>query len=384
MRILHVIPFFTPDKGGSAQVAYQMARHLGERGHSVTVVASDHGAQNTRFPTGPFEVVLLPATIARFGFYVTAALPGWISRNISRFDVIHMHEMRTFQNAVVARVAVRQQVPYVLSPHGTLPVFFQRQAAKQAYDLLAGRAVLAAAKRLIAVSPAEEQQFVDHGVAPARITLIYNGLDLAEFSDLPARGVFRQKWAIPPDARLVLYLGRIHRIKGLDHLIAAFARLRVALPDAVLVVAGPDDGDLARLKEMAQDMGLAENLHFTGGLYNTDKLAAMVDADVFAAPSQYEIFGLAPFEALMCGSPVVVTAGSAAGQLLQQIGAGYLTPFGDADALAQVLVDALTDTAQSRQMVQTGQVFARERLGWPGIAQELEQLYAAETTAAQR
>ena len=103
----------------------------------------------------------------------------------------------------------------------------------------------------------------------------------------------------------------------------------------------------------------------------------MVDADVFAAPSQYEIFGLAPFEALMCGTPVVVTAGSASGQLLEQAEAGYVTPYGDVDALAERLRCALLDKIRSEEMVCSGQTFVRANLQWPAIVRRLESIYAA-------
>ena len=376
MRILHVIPFFAPAMGGSARAAYQTARHLGERGHSVTVVSSNYRIRDASFPAGPFEVVLLPA-ISRWGFYLTPGLARWATQNLDRFDVVHLHEIRTYQNAVIFRPAVRRKIPYVLSAHGTLPVIIQRHAAKQAYDRLAGRALLTFASCLVAVSPAEAEQYRDAGIEEKRIRVVFNGLDLAEFSQLPEQGSFRAQAGISPDAPLVLFLGRLHRIKGLDRLIAAFGVLRCSRPNAVLALAGPDAGDRARLEKIVSGARLQDRVVFTGPLYGASRLAALADADVFVSPSEYEIFGLSPFEALMCGTPVVVTQDTGAGRLIAEAGAGYLTPYGDDEALAGAICDALADPAEARRRVAAGQAFVHARLDWAGIAGELEALYAA-------
>lgn len=384
MRILHVIPFFTPEMGGSATVAYQMARHLGERGHDVTVVASDYGAGQSAFPPGPFEVVLLPV-IARWGFYLTPGLPRWASRNLDRFDVIHMHTVRTYQNAVVSRLAARRGIPYVLSAHGTLPVIVQRQAAKRAYDLLAGRRLLAGASKLVAVSEVEAEQYRAAGIDEARIRVVYNGLDLDEFAHLPPRGEFRRKHpSLDRESKIVLYLGRLHRRKGIDHLMEAFAGLREQVDRAALVISGPDDGELAALQALSARLGLREHVIFTGPLYGQEKLAALVDADVLASPAVHEIFGLVPFEALMCGTPVIVTDDCGSGQLIQEAGAGYLVPFGDIAALKEELLRVLTNREDALRKVEAGQRFIAKRMSWEESVTGIEQLYDELVTEAGR
>lgn len=376
MRILHIIPFFSPEMGGSAQVAYQMARHLGERGHSVTVVASDYRVRNASFAAGPFEVVLLPAAIAAWGFYVTPGLPRWAARNLGRFDVIHMHTVRTYQNAVVSRLAARRQVPCVLSAHGTLPIIIQRQTAKRIYDRLAGRALLASAGRLVAVSQFEAGQYREAGIEPERIRVVYNGLDLDEYAHLPPRGTFRSRFrSVSQETRIVLYLGRLHRRKGIGYLVEAFDRMRASARPSVLVIAGPDDGELARLQALSARLGLQAHIIFTGPLYGRDKLAALVDADVLASPAAHEIFGLTPFEALMCGTPVIVADECGSGQLIREAGAGYLTPYGNTDALADLLLHVLAHPGDAKRTVRAGQSYIRERLTWQTAIRALEAVY---------
>ena len=377
MRILQVIPFFSPQMGGSAQVAYQISRRLGQRGHDVTVVASDYATGESRFEDGPFEVILFPNLIARWGFYVTPGLVRWAREHVSVFDVVHMHTTRTFQNAVVRHFAVRYGVPYVLSAHGTLPVIVERKLAKRIYDLLAGRSLLASASRLLAVSSLEAEQYGRAaGGEDGRVQVIHNGLDLDQFSPLPPRGSLRQKLGIAPEAPVVLFLGRLHRIKGIDLLVEAFAQLRQEVKETILVISGPDEGELDHLRALAGRLGLEESVRFAGPLYGQDKLAAYVDADVIASPGAYEIFGLVPFEALMCGTPAVVGEGSAAGQLMRQAGAGTLVTDGDVATLADSLRRALIDRAATAAQVAAGQAFVRRELDWDAIAGHLEDLYA--------
>lgn len=382
MRILHVIPFFTPSKGGSAQVAYQMARHLGERGHDVTVVASDSGADKSSFATGPFEVVLLPAAIARWGFYVTPALPGWADRNLGHFDVVHMHEVRTFQNAVVRRYSLHYGKRYVISAHGTLPIIVQRRLPKRIYDLVIGKRLIEDAAQFIAVSPFEADQYVDAGVHRNRVRVVLNGIDLREYATLPAKGAFRTRYAIPESVAVILYLGRLHQRKGINNLIDAFATIRKDKPNSMLLIAGPDDGEMEALKTQVGMLQLGDHVRFTGALYDKEKLSAYVDADVLVSPAIHEIFGLVPFEALMCGTPVVVADDSGSGQLISQAKAGYLTRYGDVTGLVNVLERALTHQNETTEMVRSGQAFVRTYLQWPKIAQELEHVYQDHAVAA--
>ncbi|MGA9347871.1 MAG: glycosyltransferase [Anaerolineae bacterium] len=376
MRILQVIEFFTPKMGGSVQVAYQIARHLCRRGHEVTVWSSDFASGDFSFPDMPFRAVLFPSVMSRWGFHVTPTLVGWARRHLKEFDVVHMHNVRTFQNLVVGGFARRYGVPYVLSAHGSLPIIVQRKAAKRAYDLLFGRRLIAGASCLIAVSPVEVEQYAEAGIACERIVLVPNGLDLDEFSRLPPRGTFRRKLGIPDETRVMLFLGRLHWRKGINYLIEAFARLQTRLSHSLLLVAGPDDGELARLQALTERLRLREQVWFIGPLYGEGKLAAYVDADVLASPAVHEIFGLVPFEALMCGTPVVVTDDCGSGQLIGEAQAGYLVSYGDVEALTAALLWALTNREEAMQMVKAGRTFIQQWLDWNVVVIELERLYS--------
>ena len=376
MRILQVSPYFSPRLGGPAQVVYQISRELSERGHSVTVLAGDYRIKEAAFPNETFSTVLLPSVISRWGFYFTPGMIGWCQRHIGEFDIIHLHEARTFQNIIIHWFAGRSKIPYVLSAHGTLPLIVQRQFLKTAFDRFAGRSILDLARYLVAVSPFETEQYCQAGIDVRRIRVIYNGLNLDEYTNLPARGTFRN--TIPEldqNTRIILFVGRLHKIKGINFLIEALPQLQANPGKVLLVIVGPDDGEKANLQALTNELHLQKNVWFAGPLYGQDKLAAMLDADVLVSPSYYEIFGLVPFEALMCGTPVIVTEDSGMGQIIRDAEAGYHAPYGNAQALAESLQQVLSNPEEAKRKVEAGQRFIQDHLDWKNSVGELESLY---------
>ena len=173
----------------------------------------------------------------------------------------------------------------------------------------------------------------------------------------------------------MFFLGRIHHIKGLDFLLEGFQEFHRQVADAALVIAGPDDGYEKQLKDMVIARGLAGNVFFPGPLFGEERLASYVDADILVYPGRYEIFGLVPLEALLCGTPVIVSAGTAADQIIREAGAGGIIEFGDVKMLAQEIYDTLTDAERSAARVAAGKAYVKEHLDWKAIVKNLEDLY---------
>jgi glycosyltransferase involved in cell wall biosynthesis len=115
------------------------------------------------------------------------------------------------------------------------------------YDILWGDQLLKNASKLIAVSKVEKDQYIKMGLTEKKIEIIPNGLDVSEYEKLPERGKFRKKYGIASDEKIILYLGRLFKLKGLDFLISGFSNLLDRYQGAILVIAGPDDGYLSIL-----------------------------------------------------------------------------------------------------------------------------------------
>src|SRR5262249_41251912 len=141
--------------------------------------------------------------------------------------------------------------------------------------------------------------------------------------------------ALDAGAPLVVFLGQLTPRKRLDVVVRAFAALRA--PGARLVIAGNDMGALRSARALVHALALGDRVVFTGLLRGRERLDLLADADVVVYPSQDEVFGLVPLEALLCGVPVVVADDCGCGEVIASVGGGEVVAVGDARALAAAI-----------------------------------------------
>lgn len=385
MKILQVVDFFKPfwSSGGITPVAYHIARGLVEKGHEVTVYSNGDGRDTSVRvqKNGPTIVDgmtvyyfrnLFPA-LARRNIYSTYLVPVVSRKSLRDYDIVHIHTYRSTLAVPVWYFARKYGIPYVLQAHGTIGTYFEKGMQKRIFDRLWGRAMLRCAARLVAVTPAEVKQYEHMDVSQDRVRVIPNGIDPAEFANLSPRGEFRRKYGFGNDERLVLYLGRIHKIKGLDLLLRAFAPLSGEMGKVRLIISGPDDGYLSTLKKIMRELRVEDRVTLTGPLYGAEKLAAYVDADVSVLPSTYEVFGITLLESLMCGTPVVATDRCGVADWLNNRG-GYSVPF-DSVALRQALKMMLANEGVRRKFGVEGRRLVLEQFTWAGVIDRVEGVY---------
>jgi glycosyltransferase involved in cell wall biosynthesis len=326
MRILKAVQAYYPfqEKGGPVVKVRAIALGLSQRGHDVTVLTADFGftpslapamkAEKCRWGWCAREQGVEAVFLRTRGHYRALTLnPGVIkycSASLAKHDVAHIYGLYDLFGPPVAFFCRRYHVPYVVEPMGMFRPIVRNFRAKKLYHVLLGNRLLRGAQRVIATSEQEKHELVTGGIDSARIVVRRNGIDIP--ASLPSAGAFREKWAISPQVRIVLFLGRLVPKKSPDLLLEAFALWRretLHTADSVLVFAGPEerDGYLARLKSLAVASDIADNVLFTGPLYDDAKWAAYRDADVFVLPSQNENFGNSAAEAMACGTPVIVT-----------------------------------------------------------------------------
>ena len=169
--------------------------------------------------------------------------------------------------------------------------------AKTALDLLISSRIIQNASKIIALNQREADQYKKIGVSQNKIAIVPNGLDLLKYSVMPLKGTFRKRFGISTNEKIVLYLGRIHQIKGIDILIKAFAEVVLKLDNVKLVIAGPDDGFLFEVESLIKILKIGKKVLFVGPLFGNEKLEAYVDADVYVLPSLYEAFPMGLLEA---------------------------------------------------------------------------------------
>jgi glycosyltransferase involved in cell wall biosynthesis len=396
LRILHVTPYFTDAwaYGGIPRVVHALAHALARRGHDVTVCTTDVCDALTRSPRSDdffmrwraVPAVDLPDGLHvrvfrnisnrvayHLQFYSPLGFKRYMSQQASSFDLAHLHACRNLPGVIAASQLRRAGVPYVLTPNGTAPRIERRRLAKLAFDLLGGDRVFRDATRLLAVTQIEAQQLHNLGADHTTIRIVPNPIDLQEFEQPCERGIFRRNRGLGT-APIVLFLGKLTPRKRLDVLIRAFHQLGDI--DAQLVIAGNDMGAGRAASELVGRLGLGSRTTFVGLLRGRERLEALTDAGVLVYPSQDEIFGLAAVEALLCGTPAVVSDDSGCGEIVRGTGGGAVIPRGDVDAYARAIRAALDSPADARAAAANAGPRIRLAYGADSVAAGLEQVYS--------
>jgi teichuronic acid biosynthesis glycosyltransferase TuaC len=204
-------------------------------------------------------------------------------------------------------------------------------------------AAVRAADRVITVSAALRDVALALGADRARVQVIGNGIDLARFRPTPRLDA-RRALGLPDDARVLVTVGTLVERKGFHHVIEAMPRLLAAVPDLHYLVvggAGPEGDDSAQLHALVARLGLQARVHFLGATAPDQLHVPLSAADVFVLASRYEGWANVLLEAMACGLPVVATDVGGNAQVVAHPGLGLIVAFGDADALAAALREAL-------------------------------------------
>jgi glycosyltransferase involved in cell wall biosynthesis len=378
MRILMGIPFLYPaiSYGGAARAAYELAIALHKIGNEVTVLTTDVWDSHSRYRQNgfcaPFEIVRVPNisnTVAYyFQFYTPLGILKHAERLLAKSDVLHLHTFRNIPNDLLARTAVKQGIPYVLTGHGTIPRIERFFIIKQFYDLFIGQWQLENAAGYIAVTPAEKERMTRFGLSEEKIRVIPNGIT-APPSAIP--GAFRSKHGFDPEEKMILFLGKITPRKGLQHIIPAIARLP---KNTRLVIAGNDMGYGAKIRSLIEEYRLRDRVLWTGLLDDRQKFEALTDADLTVYPSINEAFGLVPLESILAGTPVIVCSGDGCAQIIRRTGGGDSVPWGDIGALVHFIRKRLQEGKDPVELEKAKETI-RVHYNWKFIAPRVERFY---------
>jgi glycosyltransferase involved in cell wall biosynthesis len=372
------IPFLYPalSYGGAARAAYELSCALHDLGHHVTVLTTDVWDAGQRFEQNgsvpPFPVVRVPNLSNKLAYYFQFFTPMGALKHAERLlaesDILHLHTFRNLLNDLLARTAVKQQTPFILTGHGTIPRIERFQTIKKVYDFMIGKWQLNNAAGYVAVSSAERRSMRRLGLPADKIRVIPNGINPMEQAQL---GLFRKQWGLDPQEKMILFLGKITPRKGVQHLVRAFARIR---DRARLVIAGNDMGYASKIRSLISELRLQERVLWTGLLNDERKLEAFRDADLTVYPSVNEAFGLVPLESILSGTPVIVCDDDGCGQIIRKTGAGDLVPWGDSRALSFAIRKRLEEGKKSSELL-AAQEKIRIRFDWHLIAQKMTKFY---------
>ena len=377
MKILQVTPSFPPSTlGGVSTHVDLISRGLASRGHSVSVATTNRlDLKRVMASSGIRQTDGLRVYYAKAHwpgkYFLAPGILRVLEQWIPEFDIIHVHDTRTFVGLAAYMLTRRLSVPYVLTCHGSLSVQIGDKVSKVLHDRVLGKGLVKNASRVIAVSAMEVRDFAAFGVLPERITVIPNSLPLDEtvlYNRRPSRNTRNRT------EQTVLFLGRIHPIKGIDRLIEAFGLVRQRITTARLLIVGQDYGALDSLKKVARRLNLQDVVEFRGPAPGPDKKALLESADVLVLPSRSEVFGLVILEAFASRLPVIATDGCSIAADLERAHAGLIVS--SVGEMADAIVHCLSDRDLADSLTEGGLRLLRTTYDWQAVMAKLEEAYS--------
>ncbi len=405
MLSYHTCPLATlggKDTGGMNVYVRELTRELGRSGIHVDVytrsqdehaphVSHDLGYGNrvVHVPAGP-QIPLPKQELVRYIPTFVEHILDFAAKKDLKYDLIHSHY---WMSGVAARqLKARWRVPVIHMFH-TLGVMKLRVArapheAEGDYRIRGEKDVIELADRIVAATPAELAQLQWlYDVELPKIAVIPPGVDTCHFYPIPPDEA-KEFIGVQPEDRLLLFVGRIEPLKGIDALIKAIALIRQkGVLDRhcclVLSIIGGEPNaeqdsmteEMARLQNLCVQEGLGDLVTFLGRRSQDTLPYYYSAAEVVVMPSHYESFGMVALEAMACGTPVVASQVGGLAFLVQDGVNGFHVPVDDPEALSERLITLLDNHAlrakMSAQAVQIAQAYA-----WERIAERIAGLYA--------
>ena len=297
-------------------------------------------------------------------------LHSWLSRNIKRFDLVHIHALWSYSSMAASRIAERKGIPYIIRPAGMLSDYtFQNGFwKKRIYWTLLERRTVFSATAFHATSRQEKADILKRS-STARVHVIPNGVSNDAWS--VARHD-QQKSTVPR----VLLLSRLHPVKGIvDYLIPAFEKMSVR---ATLQIAGGPDPHMPEYADSVhrrvQSSLRSEDIELRGDTAAEDRWHLFDQADLFVLPSHSENFGIVVAEAFSRECAVIVSDRVQSSEHVVAAKGGAVVPL-DVDKLAVTMDDMLRDRTGLVAQGVRGQEYAKANLSWSGIAPQIIKMY---------
>jgi glycosyltransferase involved in cell wall biosynthesis len=296
------------------------------------------------------------------------------------FDVAHLHSVFLWPTWRAARIAQAAEVPYVISPRGMLVkrlIASRHRLLKNAWIALIERSNLERAAAVHATSQVERGELEQFGWKLRRIIVAPNAADEVD-ENARSGAVSPDIAALRGEQPLVLFFGRLARVKGLDRLLRAFARTQRGM----LAIVGTDYENLAQeLLQLADTLKIRHRVRLvTRVVSGADKEHVFAAARVLVLPSYSESFGNTVVEALARGIPAIVTPEVGAAEAVMQSGGGLVAD-GAAAPLGAAIAALVDDPARAAAMGEAGRHYAQRHYGWPSVAGQMEALYQQVRTA---
>lgn len=367
MKIALIITSFPPKWiAGTELATYNTAIQLVKKGHDVHVIASkDRGIPKKYKEQGFFVHRVYYPKIRYFGIVLFWFRAIFLLINL-RPDII---QSQSIPNSIPALFCKKLfKIPVILSCRGSdlytiwSPSVFQRPLS---YVAIIGSNIV------IALSEDMKRQIKEK--YPREIIVIPNGLNFNEFSN-SNKIDFKKEFNIKNDKKIIIYVGRLHPVKGLEYLIEAMKLIQETYPNSVLLLVGSDHGNKKNLEALIQKNNLKEKIFFTGIVPHEKIPAYLNNSHIFVLPSLSEGFPNVILEAMASGLPIVATRVGGIPEIIENEVNGFLVKPKDAkeiaDKISLLLNDGLLRKSISLKNKKKAKLFS-----WEKVSERLEEIY---------
>lgn len=367
MRLIHIVPAISEEASGPSYSVLRLCDALVANKHELTLAALDWAPLSKASPfLKVFPLGIGPRRLGR-----SPSMFRWLSARCAKgeVDVIHNHGMWQMNAVYPAWVSKKGCAQLVYSPRGAFSEWAMQYGSKgkKVFWPLFQEPALRRATCFHATAESEYEDIRRLGFRQP-VAIIPNGIDVP----LPMEKDHGSR-------RTLLFLSRIHKVKGLDVLLHAWCNVQDNHPDWRLLIVGSDQGFhgssgyLEEIKALSDTLGL-QRVEFAGPLYGAEKLRAYSEADLFVLPTYSENFGMVVAEALAMGIPAIVSKG-APWSGLDEEGAGWWIDVGT-DALTACLQNALSCSSDGLvAMGEQGRAWMLRDFSWNGIGVKMAATY---------
>ncbi len=402
MLSVHTCPLATlggKQTGGMNVYVRDLSREMARRGHHIDVYTRSqnpeiprisqkigHGARVIHLPAGPerpYDKHCVYDHLLEFveGIFAQAETDG------IRYDLLHSHYW--LSGAAAHALQQRWDAP-ILHMFHTLgrmknEVAQRPEERETSRRIAVEEEIVQFADALIAATPLEQEQLEElYGAPRERIRVISPGVDTARFHPIPVDHA-KKRIGICPDTRMILFVGRIEPLKGIDQLLRAIVRVVERHPElreglCVPIIGGDpnqihEDDEMVRLQALREKLGIEDVVTFLGSRDQDTLQYYYSAAEMVVMPSDYESFGMVALEAMACGTPVIASDVGGLAFLVRDGRTGFRVPARDTESLVEKITLLLTDELRRRRIGQRAACWA-ESYAWSTIADRIEGVYA--------
>jgi glycosyltransferase involved in cell wall biosynthesis len=362
MRGIHIVPSIEEEASGPTYSVIRMCEALFDKNNDVTLVTLGGDVK---------KGIKFHKTYQRLNIFYRLGVSPIMRRELDRMvkeeksQYIHSHGLWMMPNIYAGWVAKKYKIPLIVSPRGAL----SKKAMKTGFSLikiifwnLFQKKSLLSAACFHATSEGEYRDIRRMGFKQP-ISIISNGVD-----------VQKKTRETKKPYKVLLFLGRIHPIKGVENLLHAWVRVQNKFPGWKLRIAGPGDKKYVDKIAFLSDSLMAKRVDFLGPVYGKDKWEAYKAANVYILPSFSENFGMTIAESLSAGVPVITSKDTPWSGLIEK-GAGFWVD-SDVTSLELCLLEVLCLTREELyKMGQHGAEWMRKDFSWGSIAVKMSETY---------